>query len=45
MSRFNPAVHLPINKSIANDETTTFNCPTKSRVIITAGESKQFSLR
>jgi hypothetical protein len=40
LSRYNPAVELPINKSIAMDDETSFDCPTKSRVIITTGESK-----
>ncbi|KAG5680520.1 hypothetical protein PVAND_010026 [Polypedilum vanderplanki] len=39
ISRYNPAVHLPINKSIGENDETTFNCPTNSRVIITTGES------
>ncbi|CAG9804070.1 unnamed protein product [Chironomus riparius] len=39
ISRYNPAVELPINKSIAMNDETSFDCPTKSRVIITTGES------
>jgi hypothetical protein len=40
ISRFNPAVHMPLNKSTEEGGEITFNCPTNSRVIITTGESE-----
>lgn len=41
INRYNPAVHLPINTSAVTSDELNFNCPTKSRVIITTGESKK----